>query len=137
MDRLLYFKYGRSSEPNHINHEQVRDELPLGLTKTITHNVHLIPSLFGLGLRAASGVCAGIYWMFYRLQGGKEEAFALYGAAFMFSSSRTTFLLLAILSPINPERASRERLRGSMVTGNEQQAAGCCAGIWGCSASEC
>lgn len=43
--------------------------------------------------------------MLYRLQGGKEEAFALYGAAFMFCCFFTTFLLLAILSPINPELA--------------------------------
>lgn len=132
--QVALFQVWKTPQPNHINCEQVRDELPLGLAKTITHNVHLIPGLFGLGLRAASGAHAGIYWMFYRLQGGKEEAFALYGAAFMFSSSRTMFLLLAILSPINPERTSRERLRGSMVTSNEQQAPGCYAGIWGCSA---
>ena len=69
--------------------------------------------------------------MFYRLQRGKEEAFALYGAVFMLCSFCTTFLLLAILSPINPERAPRERLRGLMVTGSEQQAPGCCAGAWG------
>lgn len=65
--------------------------------------------------------------MLYRLQGGKEEALALYGAAFTLCSFRTTFLLLAILNPINPERATRERLGGSTVTGSEQQAPGCSA----------
>lgn len=67
--------------------------------------------------------------MFYRLQGGKEEAFALYGAAFMLCSFRTTFLLLAILSPINPELAPRERLGGPDC--NRQRAAGSRAGTWG------
>lgn len=43
--------------------------------------------------------------MLYRLQGGKEEAFALYWAAFMLRCFLTTFLLLAILSPINPQLA--------------------------------
>lgn len=67
--------------------------------------------------------------MFYRLQGGKEEAFALYGAAFMLCSFRTTFLLLAILSPINPELAPRERLGGP--DHNRQREAGSRAGTWG------
>jgi len=69
--------------------------------------------------------------VFYRLQGRKEEACALYGAAFMLCSFPTMFLLLAILSPINPERAPREKLKGWMVTGSEQQAPGCCAEAWG------
>lgn len=43
--------------------------------------------------------------MLCRLKGGKGEAFTLYGAAFMLCSFRATFLLLAILSHMNPEQA--------------------------------
>lgn len=42
MDRWLYFKDRRFPQPDHISCEQVGEELPLALAKTITHNVHLI-----------------------------------------------------------------------------------------------
>lgn len=49
----------------------------------------------------------------------------------MLRSFRTAFLLLAILNPINPERAPRERLGG--LDGPRQRAAGSrllCTGGW-------
>lgn len=101
----------RSPQSNHINCERVPDKLLLCPAKTITHNIPLIMGyswLFGIGSLCCFG--PGIYCMFYRLEGGKEEAFALYGAAFTRCSFHTAFLLLAILNPINPEPA-RERLR--------------------------
>ena len=64
MGRWLYFKYGKFPQSDHISCEQVRDELPLGLAKTLTRNVHLITGYswaFGSGLRAASVAHARIY----------------------------------------------------------------------------
>lgn len=87
-------------------------QAPLGPAKTIAHNIHLITGCsWPFWIRSLCSFGAGIYWIFYGFQGGKEEAFALYGAAFTRCSFCATFLLLAMLSPINPERAPRERLR--------------------------
>lgn len=125
MGRWLYFKRGRSPQSDRMSFEQVRDELPLGLAKTITHNMHLIMG-YSRAFWIRSPCCIGrACWdLLDVLQVTRRKRRSLYSLWGSFYALQFPHHIFTACNPKPHQSRASTKGKAQGLDGNRQRAAG-------------